>query len=160
MRNCDYASKVNGSTICRMGGPPNRASGRDLSPSTGHEPSSSSPPEMSSRTVNRETETTRPSRYILPKDLDTAIRQLDDQELDRLVTAALEERARRKKPFVSQETPRKRLTEADAVLLPQGKLNAVRAAFKAGVTPARIAREFGISRSDVQRALASDQSPK
>ena len=40
--------------------------------------------------------------------------------------------------------------------LPQGKLNAVRAAFKAGVTPARIAREFGISRSDVQKTLAGD----
>jgi transposase-like protein len=40
--------------------------------------------------------------------------------------------------------------------LPQGKLNAVRAAFKAGVTPNRIAREFGISRSDVQRALAGE----
>jgi predicted transcriptional regulator len=35
-------------------------------------------------------------------------------------------------------------------------LNAVRAAFKAGVTPAKIAREFGISRSDVKRALAGD----
>lgn len=111
---------------------------------------------MSSRTVSRETETTRPSRYILPKDLDTAIRQLEDQELDRLVSAALEERSRRKKPFASQETHRKRLAEADAVPLPQGKLNAVRAAFKAGVRPARIAREFGISRSDVQRALAGE----
>jgi hypothetical protein len=29
----------------------------------------------------------------------------------------------------------------------------VRAAFKAGVTPLRIAREFGISQSDVQKAL-------
>ena len=29
-------------------------------------------------------------------------------------------------------------------VLPLGKLNAVRAAFKAGVTPARIAQEFGI----------------
>jgi len=37
-----------------------------------------------------------------------------------------------------------------------GKLNAVRAAFKAGVTPSRIARQFGISQSDVRKALASD----
>jgi hypothetical protein len=42
--------------------------------------------------------------------------------------------------------------------LPLGKLNAVRAAFKAGVTPSRIAREFGISQSDVRKALASDGS--
>jgi transposase-like protein len=41
--------------------------------------------------------------------------------------------------------------------LAQGKLNVVRAAFKAGVTPSRIARQFGISQSDVRKALASDE---
>jgi predicted transcriptional regulator len=45
---------------------------------------------------------------------------------------------------------------AAAVPLTQGKLNAVRAAFKAGVTPSRIARQFGISQSDVRKALASE----
>jgi hypothetical protein len=94
----------------------------------------------------------------LPKDLDTAIQQLDDQDLDRLVLAALEERARRKKPLVPEEVQRKRHAEAVAVSLPQGKLNAVRAAFKAGVTPTRIAREFGLSRSDVQRALGRSRN--
>jgi hypothetical protein len=39
-----------------------------------------------------------------------------------------------------------------------GQLNAVRAAFKAGVTPARIARQFGLSHSDVRKALASEAS--
>jgi hypothetical protein len=34
-------------------------------------------------------------------------------------------------------------------------MNAVRAAFKAGVKPSMIARQFGIS-SDVRKALASD----
>jgi hypothetical protein len=99
-----------------------------------------------------ETETPH-SRYVLPQDLNTAIKQLPDPELDRLVTAALEERARRKKPPVPEEGQRKRRAEADAAPLPQRKLNAVRAAFKAGVTPALIAREFGLSRSDVQSAL-------
>jgi len=42
------------------------------------------------------------------------------------------------------------------VPLTQGKLNAVRAAFKAGVTPSRIARQFGISQADVPKALARD----
>jgi hypothetical protein len=41
--------------------------------------------------------------------------------------------------------------------LAQGKLNAVRATFKAGVTPSRIAKQFGISQSDVRKALASDE---
>ena len=85
------------------------------------------------------------------KDLNTAIQQLDDQELDGLVTAALEERARRKRPCVPGESQSRRRADAAAVSLPQGKLNAVRAAFK--VTPARLAREFGISRQDVQWAL-------
>jgi predicted transcriptional regulator len=95
-----------------------------------------------------------PSRYVLPKDLDAAIKHLDDQQLDRLVSVALEERTRRKKPIVHDKSQRNAQTVSPR--LPQGKLNAVRAAFKAGVTPARIAREFGISRSDVQRALAGD----
>jgi hypothetical protein len=119
------------------------------------DPSTSSPIQRSSVAISRDTETPRSSRYILPRDLDTAIQQLDDQELERLVLAALEERARRKKPLV-QEVQRKRDGEAVAVSLPQGKLNVVRAAFKAGVTPTRIAREFGLSRSDVQRALAGE----
>ena len=38
-----------------------------------------------------------------------------------------------------------------------GQINAVRAAFKAGITPARIARQFGISRSNVRKALATDE---
>jgi hypothetical protein len=104
---------------------------------------------------SRHTETAIPSRYVLPNDLNGAIRRLDDQELDRLASAVDEERSRRKKPPVAEEgQQRQRHAEGGAVSLPQGKLNAVRAAFKAGVTPARIAREFGVSRSDVQRALA------
>jgi transposase-like protein len=38
------------------------------------------------------------------------------------------------------------------------KLNAVRAAFKAGVKSTQIARQFGLSQSDVRKALASDAS--
>jgi predicted transcriptional regulator len=44
--------------------------------------------------------------------------------------------------------------ESPTKSLPQGKLNAVRAAFKAGVTLARIAREFGLSQADVRKALS------
>jgi hypothetical protein len=66
-----------------------QASAPDLFPSPGREPSSSSPAESS--------ETEAPFwRHVLPKNLDAAIRQLSDQELDRLVSAALGERARRK----------------------------------------------------------------
>jgi DNA-binding transcriptional regulator LsrR (DeoR family) len=40
--------------------------------------------------------------------------------------------------------------------LTRGQVNAVRAAFKAGIGPSRIAREFGISQADVRKLLASD----
>jgi hypothetical protein len=43
--------------------------------------------------------------------------------------------------------------------LTTGKLNAVRAAFKAGVRPSSIARQFGISQSDVGKALATEGEP-
>jgi hypothetical protein len=136
-----------------MGTPPHRLTVLDTFSSTGQaSPSSSSA--NSSAAASRETEMVPPSRYVLPKDLDAAIKHLDDQQLDWLVSVALEERTRRKKAIVHDKSQRN--AECVSPPLPQGKLNAVRAAFKAGVTPTRIAREFGIPRSDVQRALAGD----
>lgn len=58
---------------------------------------------------------------------------------------------------MSDKPSRKRRVEAVATPLTTGKLNAVRAAFKAGVKPSQIARQFGLSQSDVRKALASDE---
>jgi transposase-like protein len=44
------------------------------------------------------------------------------------------------------------------VALTRGQINAVRAAFKAGVTPSRIARQFGISQANVRKALATEET--
>jgi hypothetical protein len=49
-----------------------------------------------------------------------------------------------------------RPVEAATVSLPLGQINAVRAAFKAGIKPSLIARQFGLSQSDVRKVLASD----
>jgi hypothetical protein len=96
-------------------------------------------------------------RHILPSDLSAAIKYLNDQELDQLQAAVTTELKRRgKKPPVSDKTPSKR-AEAAAVSLTPVKLNAVRAAFKAGVRPSKIAKQFGISQSDVRKAVASDK---
>jgi hypothetical protein len=96
-------------------------------------------------------------RHVLPKDLPAAIKQLDDQELDRLLAAAVAEQKRRgRKPAVSIQTPGK--IEAAVIHLTPGKMNAVRAAFKVGVKPSQIVRQFGLSRSDVRKALAGDAS--
>src|SRR5262245_16980714 len=135
-----------------MIGPPNRASVEDFFTSS----PSDEPLSVGARRAGNASSL---SRYVLPKHLDAAIKQLNDQELDRLILAALEERTRRRKAPGPEESIR--TGDADPVggSLPQGKLNAVRAAFKAGVTPARIARVFGLSQSDVRSALAAN-SPK
>ena len=52
---------------------------------------------------------------------------------------------------------RRRPVDIAEVSLTRGQVNAVRAAFKAGITPTRIARQFGISQSNVRKVLASDE---
>ena len=96
--------------------------------------------------------------YALPKNLSSALGYLDDDQLDRLLAAVVAEQRRRgKKVPVSDKSPRKPPVKVVAPPLPQGKLNAIRAAFKAGFTPSRIARQFRLSKSDVKKALASDE---
>jgi hypothetical protein len=120
-------------------------------------PGAPNPPPSLGATADAATASLR--RHVLPKDLPAAIKQLDDQELDRLLASVLAEQKRRgRKPAVSIATADKPQAEAVAVHLKPGKLNAVRAAFKAGVKPSQIARQFGLSQSDVRQALASDAS--
>ena len=96
-------------------------------------------------------------RHVLPKDLPNAVKHLNDEELDRLLAATLAEAKRRGRDTTPTEKRYpSRNTEA-AVSLTRGQLNAVRAAFKAGITPARIARQFGLSQSGVRTALKSDK---
>jgi hypothetical protein len=111
-------------------------------------------------------------RYVLPRDLSNALRQLDDFELDRLVAASRHELQRRGRPMtpapISPGEPtskpsiakdplpeRQQLPEPEGTLT-QGQVNAVLATFKAGIAPSRIARQFGISQSDVRKVLASE----
>ena len=103
-------------------------------------------------------------RHFLPKDLAGALKWLDDVEIDALLAAVTTEAERRgrgpldpaKEKQVGDARPQRRqeVAQDGAVSLTTGKLNAVRAAFKAGVKPSAIARQFGISQSDVRKALA------
>ena len=106
-------------------------------------------------------------RHILPKDLPNAIKHLTDRELDLLIATSLEEAKRRGRsppsvqvnesvPECLSRTDHKRQVEVATVSLTRGQINAVRAAFKAGIKPSLIARQFGISQSDVRKVLASD----
>ena len=119
------------------------------------------------------------SRHVLPRDLSSALNQLDDGELDRLFEATRNELQRRGRSPTStpvirpttrmnteqrasgestttEKSPERRQPEESNVALTQGQVNAVRATFKAGITPSRIARQFGISQSDVRKVLASE----
>jgi hypothetical protein len=94
-------------------------------------------------------------RHVLPNDLPAAVKHLEDPELEQLFDAVVAERLRRgMKSPVPEKTPSQRTVDAGAVSLNLGKLNAVRAA--AGVTPSKIAKEFGISQADVRKVIASE----
>jgi hypothetical protein len=56
----------------------------------------------------------------------------------------------------TEKSSHRQHVEAATVSLTRGQVNAVRAAFKAGIKPSLIARQFGISQSDVKKVLASE----
>jgi hypothetical protein len=121
---------------------------------------------------------TFPQRHILPMNLRHAVKQLSDGELDELIEVVFDEgerRGRLRGRIAGDSTPSnrrpseqlpKRLPQTDKrpkveiaeVPLMRGQVNAIRASFKAGITPSRIARQFGISQSNVRKALAKDPS--
>ena len=112
------------------------------------------------------------ARHVLPKNLKKAVGHLSDGELDSLHAATIEEMQRRGRlppnasatpsshPSEPSRTPARRRTSVGNidVGLTRGQVNAVRAAFKAGVTPSRIARQFGISQANVRKALATEET--
>jgi hypothetical protein len=121
---------------------------------------------------------TSSQRHILPKNLRHAVKHLSNGELDELVEVVFDEAKRRgrlprnvetdlgpssRRPseLATKPTPptnKRRKVNIAEVSLTLGQVNAVRAAFRAGVTPSRIARQFGISQANVRKALASDPS--
>jgi len=123
---------------------------------------------------------TATKRYVLPKDLPAALKRLSDSELALMHASTLDEMKRRGKLAHGVETdlqtlrnrfdvrpnlpkassrPTKNRQNVDTAEVPltRGQWNAVRAAFKAGITPSRIARQFGLSQSDVRKALAGNE---
>jgi predicted DNA binding protein len=106
---------------------------------------------------------------VLPKDLPKSLKHLTDRELELLITAAVEEAKRRGRAptignadeFIAMRSSRTEHTRQEqAMSLTRGQINAVRAAFKAGIKPSLIARQFGLSQSDVRKVLASDTTTR
>jgi hypothetical protein len=81
--------------------------------------------------------------------------------LDRVLAVTFAEAKRRGRltTLTAKHLRISRTAEAP-VSLTRGQLNAVRAAFKVGITPGRIARQFGLSQSEVRKALATDASKR
>ena len=134
-----------------------------------------SPPPAKPGAAEAETETA-PQRHILPKSLRHAVMQLTDGELDELFDVTLAEAKRRgrlprsigaelmaspRRPsdLMSKRSSIDKRRQADIAEVPltRDQLNAIRSEFKAGITPSRITRHFGISQSNVRKALASVQ---
>ena len=82
-------------------------------------------------TVNSEAPS---ARFVLPNNLPEMIKRLEDRELDRLLAAVLGEQKRRGTKSSMDENSRKQRADAVATPLTISKINAVRAAFKAGIT--------------------------
>ena len=121
-----------------------------------------------------------PQRHVLSKNLRGAVKHLSDSELDLLHAATVDEMKRRgrlppnvgadseqssrphsdsltKRLPANDKSTHRQFTDIPENSLTRGQVNVIRSAFKAGITPARIARQFGISQSNVRKALAADE---
>ena len=138
------------------------------------------PPETAGLAANPAVEKVgQPSapRHLLPRDLPRALARLDDGEIDALLAAVIDEAKRRDRvpssllaqrpearqrfhdPSRSKEPatrPTRASAQGEGASLTRGQVSAVRAGFKAGVKVYMIARQFGLSQSEVRRALASE----
>ena len=111
-----------------------------------------------------------PSSFRLPSNLDAGLRALDDEALKRLKDAVEREAQRRfpqptptaphaPKPNVQAkkaalDRPAKAISDPGIGI---GKANMIRAAFKAGLKPAAIARQFHLSPAIVRAVLAGNE---
>jgi DNA invertase Pin-like site-specific DNA recombinase len=143
-----------------MGRDPTELTTPDLFSTDEVRDASAAPKDQSAATPPPDTSS---ERHILPKNLRNAVKQLSDRELDELIEVAFDEGERRGRlPGNIGSLPRRPTRQVNVAEVPltRGQLNAVRSAFKAGITPSRIARQFGISQSNVRKALASDESKR
>ena len=113
-----------------------------------------------------------PQRYALPADLGAALKHLDDAQLDALLSSVTAEARRRGRPSgvsaVAQRRSGVKKSPAGGsakdskakerpISLPPGQQRIIQAAFEAGVKPAAIARQFRLSRAQVDRIIGAVQ---
>ena len=100
----------------------------------------------------RATDAGRTVPHALPADLAGALRHLDDAQLDRLPDAVAAETRRRGRP--DGKTSGRGTGRRPAPVTP-GQERLVLAAFESGLKPAAIAREFRLSRAQVESVVAA-----
>ena len=95
-------------------------------------------------------------QYALPQDIANSVRHLSDSDLDLLSRACAKETKRRGSKLTRPVAGASgRPINTPPVLLTMAQVGAVQAAFKAGVKPAAIARQFRLSHAQVRDALSS-----
>lgn len=107
-------------------------------------------------------------RYVLPRGLSAALRHLDDDQLDALLRDVMAEARRRGRAPEEPATPpaqdrgpagrpgrRAAPSSPSGPDIPVAQANLIRAAHQAGLTPAAIARQFGLSPAVVRRVVAA-----
>ena len=87
---------------------------------------------------------------LLPEDLAGSLAILNEQDFERLRAAMAKEAARRGREMTEGERPAPKTDGVTAA-----RANLVRAAFKAGVKPLAIARQFGLTQATVRELLKS-----
>ena len=103
---------------------------------------------------------------LLPNDLEASLATLNDRDFELLLVAVMKEAARRGDRVKAPDAPTNATvpvklspkSERKAPLghdIPMTKANLVRAALKAGVKPAAIARQFGICHALIRGLLRS-----
>ena len=111
----------------------------------------------SSGSGTRATDAGRTVPHALPADLAGALRHLDDAELDRLRDAVAAESRRRGRP--DGKTSGRGTGRRPAPVMP-GQERLVLAAFESGLKPAAIAREFRLSRAQVESVVAAAKADR
>lgn len=98
-----------------------------------------------------------PSRpYLLPADLPKALTWLSDGELETLLIAVGHEQRRRSLPADKRSSSIRVASKAATEPRPRiGQINAIRAALKASIKPAKIAKQFGVTMAVVAEVAAS-----
>jgi len=99
---------------------------------------------------------TRARGALLPEDLVGSLAILSEQDFERLRGAVAEEAVRRGRVISPDPASKKRERRTPTTEgVTAAKANVVRAAFKAGVKPLAIARQFGLSPALVRELLKS-----